>query len=64
MAKARVLGQVIADLEDNPGECMKYMTKNFAPHPENVATEALGHVLAHVQQVPLLWPFLSHRFHQ
>ena len=24
MAKARVLGQVIADLEDDPGECMKY----------------------------------------
>jgi DNA (cytosine-5)-methyltransferase 1 len=24
MAKAKVLGQVIADLEDDPGECMKY----------------------------------------
>jgi hypothetical protein len=26
---------------------LAYLTKNFAPHPENVATEALGHILAH-----------------
>ena len=26
---------------------LAHLTKNFAPHPENVATEALGHILAH-----------------
>lgn len=25
---------------------LAHSTKNFAPHPENVATEALGHILA------------------
>ena len=25
---------------------LAHLTKNFAPHPENVATEALGHILA------------------
>jgi len=37
----------------NPGghvyssSLLAHLTKNFAPHPENVATEALGHILAH-----------------
>ena len=26
---------------------LAHLTKNFAPHPENIATEALGHILAH-----------------
>jgi len=26
---------------------LAHLTKNFAPHPENVATEALAHILAH-----------------
>ena len=26
---------------------LAHLTENFAPHPENVATEALGHILAH-----------------
>ena len=26
---------------------LAHLTKNFAPHPENAATEALGHILAH-----------------
>ena len=26
---------------------LAHLTKNFAPHPENVAMEALGHILAH-----------------
>jgi len=26
---------------------LAHLTKNFAPHPENVATEALSHILAH-----------------
>ena len=26
---------------------LAHLTKNFGPHPENVATEALGHILAH-----------------
>ena len=26
---------------------LAYLTKNFAPHPENVATEALGHIPAY-----------------
>jgi hypothetical protein len=26
---------------------LAHLTKNFAPHPENVATEALGHILTH-----------------
>ena len=28
---------------------LAHLTKNFAPHPENIATEALGHILAQSQ---------------